>query len=150
MPRIPADLHVMDALLRAGDAPVLAAAIAAGADAPLPHVAAMVACVLAPEGRPETLGLPPLEEAFVRVAAAALRLGAAAPPPGRIGPELDGLERDHGPASWSAGQFLAQLCLRTIKPTRRAAVVTMVRDEGLALLEFVAHYRALGFEAIYV
>ncbi len=103
-----------------------------------------------PEGDPAALGLPPLDTAFLRVVADAQRLGAAAPVPGRIGPELDGLAEEWGPGTWRPAQFLAYLRLSAIPPTRRAAVVTIVRDEGLALLEFVAHYRALGFDAIYV
>ena len=39
---------------------------------------------------------------------------------------------------------------RTTTPTKKAAVVTIMRDEGLVILEWVAHYRALGFDTLFV
>lgn len=36
------------------------------------------------------------------------------------------------------------------QPGKRAAVVTSVRNEGLGLLEWVAHYRVLGFDTIFI
>ncbi|WP_439600091.1 glycosyltransferase family 2 protein [Devosia sp.] len=41
------------------------------------------------------------------------------------------------------------LCRRT-EPTKRSAVVATMRDEGLVILEWVAHYQALGFDTIVV
>ena len=35
-------------------------------------------------------------------------------------------------------------------PRKRAAVVTSIRNEGVALLEWVAHYRVLGFDTIFI
>ena len=36
------------------------------------------------------------------------------------------------------------------RPTRRAAVVVSMRDDGISILEWVAHYRAIGFEGIFI
>jgi hypothetical protein len=46
------------------------------------------------------------------------------------------------------GRFLA--IADTATPTKAAAVVVSMRDEGVSILEWVAHYRALGFEGIFV
>jgi hypothetical protein len=40
--------------------------------------------------------------------------------------------------------------LTAIKPRRMAAVVVTMRDDGVSILEWVAHYRALGFNGIFV
>jgi hypothetical protein len=148
MPRAPADFARLDALLRAGDASGLTVAIAACAGEPPERVGAMVACVLAREQPPEALGLAPLPAALLRVAIEAGRSGAEVP--ARVGPELDEVWRENGPADWSAARLLAFLRLRAIAPTGRAAVVATMRDDGLSALEFVAHYRALGFAAIFI
>ena len=63
---------------------------------------------------------------------------------------LDPLARDEGPAGWSVPQVLNFLLLREIPRRARAAVVATVRDEALGLVEWVAHYRVLGFERIFV
>ncbi len=39
---------------------------------------------------------------------------------------------------------------RSTAPTKKAAVVAIMRDEGLVILEWVAHYRAIGFDTIFV
>jgi hypothetical protein len=51
---------------------------------------------------------------------------------------------------WSIAKLLNFVALCRIKPTRRAAVVATMRNDGTSLLEFVAHYRAAGFEHIYI
>jgi hypothetical protein len=39
---------------------------------------------------------------------------------------------------------------RRIEPRRRACVVATARDEGLYLLDWVAHHRAIGFEELFI
>lgn len=67
----------------------------------------------------------------------------------RIGPDLDGLAavRPEAPSLLGAVNAVANLA---ISPRRTAAVVTSARDEGLCLLEWVAHYRVLGFDHLFV
>ena len=40
--------------------------------------------------------------------------------------------------------------MRLIRPTRTAAAVVTVKNEGCFLLECVAHYRAIGFEHVFI
>jgi len=40
--------------------------------------------------------------------------------------------------------------LTAIQPSRKAAVVVTMRDDGVSILEWIAHYRALGFAGIFV
>ena len=51
---------------------------------------------------------------------------------------------------WSAARLLNQLMLNQIRPSRGAAVVGTMRDDGIYALEWVAHYLALGFEGIFI
>lgn len=63
------------------------------------------------------------------------------PSPDTIGPEFD---------------FLAETTPKFDPPFRqtmamkRAAVVACMRNEGIVILEWVAHYRALGFDSIFI
>ena len=52
--------------------------------------------------------------------------------------------------TWSGLFLLNYVLLRSIQPTRRAAVVVAMRDEGVRVLEWVAHYLALGFDGIII
>jgi Glycosyl transferase family 2 len=53
-------------------------------------------------------------------------------------------------ADWTPMR-LANFALQlAITPTRRAAVVTSVRNEGVAILEWLAHHRSLGFDAFFI
>jgi hypothetical protein len=63
---------------------------------------------------------------------------------------LDWVARDAGPPGWSAAQWLNFLLLRSVAPADPVAVVATVRDEGLNLVEFVAHYRVLGAGEIFL
>lgn len=63
---------------------------------------------------------------------------------------FDSLADDRGPSGWTAIQWLNLLLLREIAPTRTIAALVTMRDDGLSLVEWVAHYRALGVDAIYV
>jgi glycosyl transferase family 2 len=69
-----------------------------------------------------------------------------------IGREYDFLAADNGrgPEQWSLLQLLNFLSIQRLVPNRRAAVVTSMRDDGIVLLEWIAHYRALGFEGIFI
>jgi hypothetical protein len=51
---------------------------------------------------------------------------------------------------WSIAKLMNFIALCRIKPTRRAAVVATMRNDGISMLEFVAHYRALGFDHIFI
>jgi hypothetical protein len=63
------------------------------------------------------------------------------PPPDTIGPEFDHL---------AAEAPKLRPCSSRIAPTRRAAVVATMRNEGILILEWVAHYRVLGFDSIII
>ncbi len=70
---------------------------------------------------------------------------------GQVVPELfDALADDHGTPGWGVAQWLNFLRLRQIAPSNRAAVVATMRDEALGLVEWVAHYRMLGIERLFV
>jgi len=64
--------------------------------------------------------------------------------------DLDFIGDVRGPDFWSLPQILNLLLLGQIKPTRRAAVVGTMRDDGIYALEWIAYYRALGFERIFI
>jgi len=149
MPPAAEDIPRLQALFLQGDAAALAAALES-CPAPPPRcgVAAMVRHALAAEGDAAALGLPPLDAALMRVAAD--RSGTDVPPPSRIGPELDLIGQPDAPSVWTAARWLAFLRLHPIPPSRRAAVVVTMRDDGLSALEWIAHYRVLGFEHIFV
>jgi SAM-dependent methyltransferase len=51
---------------------------------------------------------------------------------------------------WSAITFLTHAALSLIRPTKLAAVVVTMRDDGISILEWIAHYRAIGFQGIFV
>ncbi len=69
----------------------------------------------------------------------------------RSAPRLfDGLAKDGGAAGWSTAQWLNMLQLRHVMPTTRVAVVATIRDEALGLVEWVAHYRCIGIERIFI
>jgi hypothetical protein len=51
---------------------------------------------------------------------------------------------------WTPAQSLNFLMLGRISPRRRAAVVGTMRDDGIYVLEWIAHYRALGFEHLFI
>nr|WP_294525615.1 glycosyltransferase family 2 protein [uncultured Rhodopila sp.] len=53
-------------------------------------------------------------------------------------------------APWSIAKLLNFLTLVRIQPTHHAAVVATMRDDGVSMLEFIAHYRALGFDHIFI
>ena len=66
----------------------------------------------------------------------------------RPGRELDWLALDRGRPCGVKALNLA--LMRLIRPTRTAAAVVSAKNEGCFLLEWVAHYRAVGFEHIFL
>lgn len=68
----------------------------------------------------------------------------------QIGADLDFLGQMEGIEGWSICQCLNFLALQQLRPTRGAAVVGTMRDDGIYALEWIAHYQALGFEHIFI
>lgn len=66
----------------------------------------------------------------------------------RCGLELDALALDRRRPSGTKELSLA--LMRLIQPTRTAAAVVSAKNEGCFLLECVAHYRAVGFEHVFL
>jgi hypothetical protein len=73
-------------------------------------------------------------------------------PQGRtlIGPDMDFIADLKGIEEWTIPQCLNFLILGQIRPTRRAAVVGTMRDDGIYALEWIAYYLALGFEHVFI
>ncbi len=67
-----------------------------------------------------------------------------------IGVDQDFLGARHDVADWTAAMALNHVLMNRIRPTRRAAVVGTMRDDGIYALEWVAHHLALGFEGLFV
>ena len=65
-----------------------------------------------------------------------------------IGTDYDFLSEKYG--EWSHWKLLNFALLQTIQPTRRTAIVTTIRNEGISILEWIAHHRAMGFDQIFV
>jgi hypothetical protein len=67
-----------------------------------------------------------------------------------IGTDMDFIANLKGIEAWTIPQFLNFLTLGLIRPTRRAAVVGTMRNDGIYALEWIAYYLALGFEHIFI
>jgi Glycosyl transferase family 2 len=67
-----------------------------------------------------------------------------------IGENLDFLGDGRGLANWTMPQCLNYLSIGRLQPRHRAAVVATACDDGIYILEWIAHYRALGFDAIFI
>ena len=67
-----------------------------------------------------------------------------------IGRDLDVLGDPDDLALWSAPRCLNLLMLRRIRPRKAAAVVGTMRDDGIYVLEWIAHYKELGFERVII
>ncbi len=65
-------------------------------------------------------------------------------------PSTDVLGEPASHESWVPAQWLSSFLLRKTHAAHRAAVVVSMRDEGPYVLEWVAHYRVLGFDTIFV
>jgi hypothetical protein len=94
---------------------------------------------------------------MIEAALAATRQRIASPawaddltPPGFIGPELDGLAEDSTLTPWSPNRQATMAALRVIRPVQKLAVLCMARDEAPYLAEWIAHYRAIGADRIFI
>ncbi|APH53283.1 putative cytosolic protein [Granulibacter bethesdensis] len=68
----------------------------------------------------------------------------------RIGPDRDYLQRTGQNSHPHSVGFLCNFSGRSqIEPRKNACVVTTARNEGVYILEWIAHYQALGFEHIF-
>lgn len=65
-----------------------------------------------------------------------------------LGEEQDILAE--GPTEWSVFRVLNLALMASIPARKRVAIVTSVRNEGVSILEWLAHHRASGFEDFYV
>jgi hypothetical protein len=94
------------------------------------------------------------EQLFLESIVETKRLLRGAPPQGVkhhfIGAELDFLYDMDGVEGWSIPQCLNYLLLNRIRPRRRSVVVGTMRDDGIYILEWVAHYLALGFDHVII
>jgi hypothetical protein len=76
------------------------------------------------------------------------------PPPPRIrsiGPALDRLDTEGLDGNFVSLPYATNLALRRMaRPSRRACIVATMRNEGLYLLEWLAHHRRCGFDHIFV
>jgi hypothetical protein len=94
------------------------------------------------------------EQVFLESIVETKRLLQGAPPPDLqhrfIGPELDFLCEKEGVGRWSIPQCLNYLLRGRIRPRRRSVVLCAMRDDGIYILEWVAHYLALGFDHIVI
>jgi len=64
------------------------------------------------------------------------------------GADLDFISDQEGLAGWSPVQCLNYLLMGKIQPRRKAVVVSSMRDDGIYVLEWIAHYLSLGFNHI--
>ena len=105
---------------------------------------------------PADLARSPLEYEFLRCLRRAHRrqiagLSARDSAHYQIAPQSADALHDYRPVSaWSAAQALNAVVLRRARPSRRTAVVVCMRDDGLSILEWVAHYRAIGVDSIFI
>ena len=98
-----------------------------------------------------TTGQPPAPSAWPWRDAPTPAASTPAAPPRVIGPALDHLARDgyDGRLASFAHACNASLRDRAV-PTKGAAIVATARSEGVYLLEWIAHHRLLGVEAIFL
>jgi hypothetical protein len=66
-----------------------------------------------------------------------------------ISRKLDFLYFTRNDAVWSPVKLLNFFYRSNIPPSRKAAVVVCVRNEAVNILEWIAHYRAFGFEEFF-
>jgi len=68
-----------------------------------------------------------------------------------IGPELDNLARDGEDRGFvSFAHACATFARRSVAPRRESCIVMSARNEGVYLLEWIAHHRAVGFEGFFI
>lgn len=103
---------------------------------------------------PDPPGQDDIEEVFLNSIAESRRILGGAPLPSwkhlSIGAGLDFLCDRGGIASWGLVQLLNYLLIGLIRPSRRSAVIAAMRDDGIYILQWVAHYLELGFDHIFI
>lgn len=67
-----------------------------------------------------------------------------------IGEDLDFFGEGGGLTAWSIAQALNYLLLRRLRPRQCCAMVVSMRDEGVYVLQWLAHYLVLGVDRIFV
>jgi hypothetical protein len=67
-----------------------------------------------------------------------------------IGEDLDFFGDGGGIEAWSMAQALNYLLLRRLHPSKRCALVVSMRDDGVYILQWLAHYLVLGVDRIFV
>lgn len=67
-----------------------------------------------------------------------------------IGEDFDYFAEGGGVAAWSMAQALNYLLLRRLHPRKLCAVVVSMRDDGVYVLQWLAHYLVLGVDRIFV
>lgn len=134
-----------------GDAVGLAQCLSVLIDAAHHPVADKVKIFL--DGSPEIIGRS-LDPVFGRVATAASASTNSTTPPFPV--HAESVDQDYiaqlgGIHEWGVDQALTRLALERV-PFRKgsAAVVGTMRDDGIYILEWVAHHRCLGFEHLFV
>lgn len=102
--------------------------------------------------KPQEQGLTPNDRFWLRsiVAIKEFDPGQGSSRPRQLGIEADFLQSIRVAEQWSLLNAVAMFLLRRIRPRRSVAVVLMATDEGVSLLEWVAHYRAIGVEMIFI
>lgn len=121
-----------------------------------PHrfaIRAVLQAILDPTIALPTVAADDPEAALWRVAiteSRSLRLGATAAWVRRLGPDYDFIAASGAPSSWGLWQWLGVLAMRQIAPRNAVAAMVSARNEGINLLEWVAHCQAIGVERIFV
>ena len=68
-----------------------------------------------------------------------------------IGPELDRLALDGAGGEYvSFPHWCTVLARRAIRPSRELCMIACARDDGLYLLEWIAHHRSIGVEQFFI
>ena len=80
----------------------------------------------------------------------AIRQGGAPRRIVTIGPDDDFLAETCDPGQWRLLLWVTLLAMRQIVPRQQVAAMLMARDEGINLLEWIAHYQAIGVQRIFV
>ena len=121
------------------------------------ELATLVAFARDPLGRdPADIARSPLEYEFLRNLRRVHRRHSVSDPENdrryfHIAPMWTDALHDHQPVMrWGAAQALNAVVMRQRRPTRRTAVVVCMRDDGISILEWVAHYLAIGVDSIFV
>lgn len=133
------------------DAQALAACLALAADAQTHPLLEKSRIFLS--GSPDTVR-GALTPPFGATANTALRwaFGATSAPTHKISSRnQDFIAQQSGGAEWGVDQILTRLALERIPAVPGSgAVVGTARDDGIYLLEWVAHYRVLGFSHVFL